>query len=452
MNISQLLLVSLCFLNGNHYDIVYPKQFTEAAALCQSIVYELLYKVLGVDSSKQTSSLQSYSESDQDAREECESSDESDLDAGDAYWRVLQSLDPSVYRNVEFDVWLKSKRAQQKMDYFIAAGMQYSTGDKCKVRLDASGRFYKAYIQEVSHDDGPVVVFVEELAAKYSIPLRNLRPPSEESPARGWSTVAEKKAKRHGTVTGQNLHSDAADCRGVKQPMKAAKPLTAGPPKHQQAVPTRASHQQGSAAGQATHSPTEQKQGSRTYPQSGRKCDLDPGYSCTPGENRYFGLSPEERKTKEAEEQSRALFEIQQRDEQAFPALGNQNACQTATQSSDANNPKKTQTTEKRPSRRRVESQEQGEKGISPVPNAPAMMPSPMMSQAHVIAAPDAPLPVPLPAIGHPAMPMSQVSALYQDSLYPGFPCNEKGEHVPAPPYSYCKNGDDLPSVISSLL
>ncbi|MGH0163453.1 UNVERIFIED_CONTAM: hypothetical protein FKN15_045436 [Acipenser sinensis] len=84
--------------------------------------------------------------------------------------------------------------------------------------------------------------------------------------------------------------------------------------------------------------------------------------------------------------------------------------------------------------------------GISPVPNAPAMMPSPMMSQAHVIAAPDAPLPVPLPAIGHPAMPMSQVSALYQDSLYPGFPCNEKGEHVPAPPYSYCKNGDDLPS------
>ncbi|KAK6493181.1 OTU domain-containing protein 4-like [Huso huso] len=580
--------VSLCFLNGNHYDSVYPKQFTEAAALCQSIVYELLYeKVLGVDSSKQTSTLQSCSESDQDAREECESSDESDLDAGDAYWtegaaesadmnkfrsrydnqvpkdsspasaplsrRVLQSLDPSVYRNVEFDVWLKSKRAQQKMDYFIAAGMQYNTGDKCKVRLDASGRFYKAYIQEVSHDDGPVVVFVEELAAKYSIPLRNLRPPSEESPARGWSTVAEKKAKRPGPVTGQNLHSDAADCRGVKQPTKAAKPLTAGPPKHQQAVPTRASHQQGSAAGQATHSPTEQKQGSRTYPQSGRKCDLDPGYSCTPGENRYFGLSPEERKTKEAEEQSRALFEIQQRDEQAFPALGNQNACQTATQSSDANNPKKTQTTEKRPSRRRVESQEPGEKepknqrvkqglkveqnkslnqthevrdltccanvgekyqkavspseptkaqnlsstpqafsnhsftpgptgpnpapapnrsqppvsfsppclpadpppyeaapccqtGISPVPNAPAMMPSPMMPQAHVIAAPDAPLPVPLPAIGHPAMPMSQVSALYQDSLYPGFPCNEKGEHVPAPPYSYCKNGDDLPS------
>ncbi|MGH0176008.1 UNVERIFIED_CONTAM: hypothetical protein FKN15_071711 [Acipenser sinensis] len=93
--------VSLCFLNGNHYDIVYPKQFTEAAALCQSIVYELLYKVLGVDSSKQTSSLQSYSESDQDAREECESSDESDLDAGDAYWTegAAESADMNKFRS-----------------------------------------------------------------------------------------------------------------------------------------------------------------------------------------------------------------------------------------------------------------------------------------------------------------------------------------------------------------
>ncbi|XP_033891468.3 OTU domain-containing protein 4 isoform X2 [Acipenser ruthenus] len=563
--------VSLCFLNGNHYDSVYPKQFTEAAALCQSIVYELLYeKVLGVDSSKQTSSLQSCSESDQDAREECDSSDESDLDAGDAYWtegaaesadmntfrsrynkqapkdsspasaplsrRVLQSLDPAVYRNVEFDVWLKSKRAQQKMDYFIAAGMQYTTGDKCKVRLEPSGRFYKAYIQEVSHDDGPVVVFVEELGAKYSIPLKNLRPPSEESPASGWSTVAEKKAKRPGPVTEQNLHSDAADYRGVKQPTKATKPRPAGPPKHQQAVPTRASQHSG-PAGQAPHSPTEQKQGSRTSPQTARKCDLDPGFSCTPAENRYFGLSPGERKAKEAKEQLRALFEIQHRDEQAFPALGNQNVCQTATQSSDANNPKKTQSTEKQPSRRRVESQEPREKdpknqrvkqglkveqnksqitnvgekyqkavspseptkaqnpistlqdfsnpgptgpapvapdrsqppisfsspclpadpppyeaatccqtGISPVPNAPTMVPSPMMSQGNVMTAPNAPLPVPLPATGQPSVPLSEVFALYQDLLYPGFPCNEKGEGVPAPLYSYCKNGDDLPN------
>ncbi|XP_041116008.1 OTU domain-containing protein 4-like isoform X2 [Polyodon spathula] len=536
--------VSLCFLNGNHYDCVYPKQFTEAAALCQSIVYELLYdKVLGVDSSKQTSSLQSCSESDQGACEECVSSDESDLDANRTegaaepadmntvrswynkqdpkgvhfvtvftyaplfLWipirkdsspasaplsrRVLQSLDPAVYRNVEFDVWLKSKRAQQKMDYFIAAGMQYTTGDKCKVRLDPSGRFYKAYIQEVSHDDGPVVVFVEELGAKYTIPLKNLRPTSEDHPNSGWSTVIEKKPKRPGPVTGQNLLSDATDYRGVKQPAKAVKPPPKGPPKHQQAVLTRASHHSGPSAGQAPHSPTEQKQGSGTHPQTAS------------GEQ-------ESTQIQAAVSSLVSLGMVLTRSTPRPPPV-NQTVCQTAIQSSDANNPKKTQSTEKRRSRRRVESQQPGQKdpknqrvkpglkveqnkslafsnpgptgpgpapvaltrsqppvsfshtclpadplpyeaatccqtGISPVPNAPATVPSPVMSHGNVMAAPITPLPVPLPATGQPSVPLSEVLALYQDLLYPGFPCNEKGDGVPAPLYSYCKNGDDLPS------
>ncbi|TNN25721.1 OTU domain-containing protein 4 [Liparis tanakae] len=35
--------VRLCFLNGNHYDSVYSVGFIRGAALCQSILYELLY-------------------------------------------------------------------------------------------------------------------------------------------------------------------------------------------------------------------------------------------------------------------------------------------------------------------------------------------------------------------------------------------------------------------------
>lgn len=38
-------------------------------------------------------------------------------------------------------------------------------------------------------------------------------------------------------------------------------------------------------------------------------------------ESYYFGLSPEERREKQAIEESRLLYEIQNRDEQAFPAL-----------------------------------------------------------------------------------------------------------------------------------
>ncbi|XP_071370724.1 OTU domain-containing protein 4-like, partial [Centroberyx affinis] len=35
--------VQLCFLNGNHYDSVYPISHMKSAAVCQSILYELLY-------------------------------------------------------------------------------------------------------------------------------------------------------------------------------------------------------------------------------------------------------------------------------------------------------------------------------------------------------------------------------------------------------------------------
>ncbi|POI35261.1 hypothetical protein CIB84_000985, partial [Bambusicola thoracicus] len=35
-----------------------------------------------------------------------------------------------------------------------------------QVRLDHNGKFYNAHIQEVCSENGPVVVFVEELGAK----------------------------------------------------------------------------------------------------------------------------------------------------------------------------------------------------------------------------------------------------------------------------------------------
>ncbi|MEQ2211682.1 hypothetical protein XENOCAPTIV_011978, partial [Xenoophorus captivus] len=52
-----------------------------------------------------------------------------------------------------------------KMDYSIAAGMQFSVGDRCQVRLE-NGRTYKATIKEVPPNNGPVTVFIEELGKK----------------------------------------------------------------------------------------------------------------------------------------------------------------------------------------------------------------------------------------------------------------------------------------------
>uniref|UniRef100_A0A671LDQ1 OTU domain-containing protein 4 n=1 Tax=Sinocyclocheilus anshuiensis TaxID=1608454 RepID=A0A671LDQ1_9TELE len=169
--------VRLCFLNGNHYDSVYPQSFEKSAAVCQSILYELLYdRVCGVERSILGPCMKGGKGRDKLDSEECKSSEESDLEE-DEFWygfacvhetfslTVSLSLNPAFYRNVEYDVWLRSKRIQQQRDFCMAAGMQYSVGDKCKVQLN--NRFYNAYVQEVSPDNGPVTVFIGELNKQY---------------------------------------------------------------------------------------------------------------------------------------------------------------------------------------------------------------------------------------------------------------------------------------------
>ncbi|KAF5904172.1 OTU domain-containing protein 4 isoform X1, partial [Clarias magur] len=243
--------VLLCFLNGNHYDSVYPVSTVEKAAVCQSILYELLYeRVFHVDRSALMSSLRmSKGTSETIITEERESSGNSDLDEGEDFWsgeatsrpagvnnrtaykgrgrghargvgrgcllrKVQESMSPSHFRNVEYEVWLRSKRVQQRRDFCMAAGMHYKAGDKCQVRLNNTDRFYSAYIQDVSADDGPVTVFIEELGEKYSVPLWNLRSHSEES----WSTVTEKTKRQ--TSSSTNGHTER-DIRHGRRPMRS---------------------------------------------------------------------------------------------------------------------------------------------------------------------------------------------------------------------------------------
>ncbi|KAF0028988.1 hypothetical protein F2P81_018093 [Scophthalmus maximus] len=79
--------VRLCFLNGNHYDSVYPISHIKNAALCQSILYELLYDgVFNVDRGSLGPCQRTGRASDflsDDNMAACASSDESDQDAAE---------------------------------------------------------------------------------------------------------------------------------------------------------------------------------------------------------------------------------------------------------------------------------------------------------------------------------------------------------------------------------
>ncbi|XP_051517161.1 OTU domain-containing protein 4-like [Myxocyprinus asiaticus] len=353
--------VRLCFLNGNHYDSVYRQSFEKSAAVCQSILYELLYdRVCGVERGVLASCVRGRGRDRLDS-EQCKSSEESDLEEED-FWsnearekttngmnskqpqrgrgrghsrgggrgflstKAQKSLSPALYRNVEYDVWLRSKRLQQKRDFCMAAGMQYSVGDKCKVQLSGSNRFYSAYVQEVSPDNGPVTVFIEELGKQHTVPLLNLRLPSEEP--QSWQSVSEK-GKRH-AAHNENTFSEW-DSRGGQKSSKSVP----------HSAPSGHVHRQHSLPLQTT---ADDQPSGRSM--KFRKSDQfsSPVY-----------IVPEE-------EQESVLLELLHKDENNFPSLG------ASTQTATAEVTKRGEGGEKRSSRKKQQKEYLSETDLKAAP------------------------------------------------------------------------------------
>ncbi|KAM8772294.1 putative bifunctional UDP-N-acetylglucosamine transferase and deubiquitinase ALG13 isoform 2-T2 [Acanthopagrus schlegelii] len=220
--------VTLCCSINGHYDIVYPRSYPASAALCQSLLYELLYtQVFGVEEAELCQAMEAFrvggrryrnspsmcsdidigydTHEDRTHREEVElgGAAEERLRAVtddikppveappparlSLSYKVMKSLDGEVYRNLEFDVWQDTCKEMQKTDYMVFAGRQYFLGDKCQVRLEPKGKYYNAFIQEVGTHSSAVTVFIEELGEKHLVPLTDLKP---VNPVPAWNVAA----------------------------------------------------------------------------------------------------------------------------------------------------------------------------------------------------------------------------------------------------------------------
>uniref|UniRef100_A0A667WG48 ubiquitinyl hydrolase 1 n=1 Tax=Myripristis murdjan TaxID=586833 RepID=A0A667WG48_9TELE len=232
--------VMLCCSNNGHYDIVYPRSYPASAALCQSILYELLYtRVFGVDEADLHQSMDAFRVGGRRYRNSPSACSDGDMgyelpeDRSHKYththththdkaragtddskvlqgtglslpYKVLKSLDTDLYRNLEFDVWLDSCKELQKTDYMVFAGRQYFLGDKCQVRLELKGKYYNAFIQEVGTHSSAVTVFIEELGEKHLVPLTNLKP---VNPVPAWNVAApSRKGDLDSESRGQRHH------------------------------------------------------------------------------------------------------------------------------------------------------------------------------------------------------------------------------------------------------
>ncbi|KAI3376055.1 hypothetical protein L3Q82_016584 [Scortum barcoo] len=217
--------------------------------------------------------------------------------------RVKRSLNPTLYRNIEYDVWQKTKRAQHKLDYSIAAGMQFTAGDRCQVCSCRQGRNYNATIKEVMANNGPVTVFIEELGKK-QVPLWMLQPANSEN---SWSTVVNRDKR---VSNGHGEWEERGKGRGRGKHIAASSSVS-----------------QATAAGS-----TGRVQKQHSWPQQATV--EEPGGTKASRKSMSsvvstFCLTEEQRLAKEEEERNVALVEIQLRDEHSFPALGAQSGIQS---------------------------------------------------------------------------------------------------------------------------
>ncbi|XP_039428192.1 putative bifunctional UDP-N-acetylglucosamine transferase and deubiquitinase ALG13 [Corvus cornix cornix] len=259
--------ILLCCSGNGHYDSVYTKQFQENAAICQAVLYEILYKdVFGMDEEELRSAVEVFRSGSkknrnsgpvgsEDANFGClhekvpRNSSEKRLDNWEGNdmdnpqetkfkqgieeqkppenppkmpvpYKVLKALDSAIYRNVEFDVWLDSRKELQKTDYMVFAGRQYYLGDKCQVCLEPGEKYYNAHIQEVGQDSNTLTVFVEELAEKHTVPLANLKPVTKVAPVLAWNMAHNRRGGAYQKVTGGHFSGIEMDMKTRKRMLK----------------------------------------------------------------------------------------------------------------------------------------------------------------------------------------------------------------------------------------
>ncbi|BFZ14447.1 hypothetical protein BsWGS_17486 [Bradybaena similaris] len=90
-------------------------------------------------------------------------------------YRVAKALHPALYRNVELDIVQEEKREARVRTLESCKG--FSPGDKCQVVLEEStGRPYIGHIQAIDEQRASVLVFIEQLGVKETVPVAAIRP------------------------------------------------------------------------------------------------------------------------------------------------------------------------------------------------------------------------------------------------------------------------------------
>ncbi|XP_046422637.1 protein ovarian tumor locus-like [Neodiprion fabricii] len=149
-------------------------------------------------------------------------------------YRIAKALDPNIYRNTDFDIWHEIRREIRNAGWMKYNSSELQVGGKCLVHMDTKedeldktnnnssyninlgeksskdnngndqkstkkpGKkdsvIFSGHIQEMSKNEGPVVVFIEELGEKKTVPYSSLKPITQKKNKQpNWPLANHKK-------------------------------------------------------------------------------------------------------------------------------------------------------------------------------------------------------------------------------------------------------------------
>ncbi|XP_070197548.1 uncharacterized protein [Littorina saxatilis] len=190
--------VCLVYAENGHYDLVLTRSHVQDLALCQSVVYEVLYRgVFGLTTEldeavtfirqqkKASTDINGkiFALTSESLHRFCDK--DSSLCLGVCErptpplpYRIAKALDPVLFRNVELDIVQEEKREIKLRLQGRGLYGVFCPGDKCQVQLDedSTAPLYHGHIQELNEPKGPVIVYIEELGEKRTVSYTCLRP------------------------------------------------------------------------------------------------------------------------------------------------------------------------------------------------------------------------------------------------------------------------------------
>ncbi|KAG5891944.1 hypothetical protein JTB14_002220 [Gonioctena quinquepunctata] len=194
----------LCLLDKDHFDVVYKKEYIINAGLCQSVIYKILYEnVFQIPNVDEIVNNMLYdkniiTQSELDKKRMFPEGNHSDASNTEGEieeivkgsqgtnvapfpFKVAKALDPTIYRNIEYDSWGEVRRELRLGDWYYGDN-KLILGTKC-IFNDVNNEKLECYIQDITKNQNKCVIYLTKLAEKRTVHYSDLSP---EDGAKPW--------------------------------------------------------------------------------------------------------------------------------------------------------------------------------------------------------------------------------------------------------------------------